>query len=81
MALGRKSWSISNRLEASVWAELAGAKPWWLGREVLIVGSANVAELYDRALRTLGVLPRIVPAADAVLAGLSAAHRLIKETA
>ncbi|WP_181952894.1 2-dehydro-3-deoxygalactonokinase [Falsirhodobacter xinxiangensis] len=61
-------------------AELAAAKPWWLGREVLIVGSGKVSALYDRGLRSLGVAPKLISGTDAVLAGLSAAYRIVKET-
>lgn len=60
-------------------AELAAAKPWWLGRDVLIVGSDAVAALYLRGLGALGVSPRSLSGTDAVLAGLAAAHRLVKE--
>lgn len=61
-------------------AELAAAKPWWLGREVLIVGSDKVSALYDRGLRALGITPKLISGTDAVLAGLSAAYRMTKET-
>ena len=53
--------------------ELAAAKPYWLGQEVVIVGTSRLAALYARALRAQGV-PVTEAAAEAVtLAGL---HRL-----
>lgn len=54
--------------------ELAASKPFWLGQEVAIVGSEALANSYARALLTQGASPRLVPATDATLAGLSAAR-------
>ncbi|MGZ9812170.1 2-dehydro-3-deoxygalactonokinase [Pseudoroseicyclus sp. H15] len=56
-------------------AELAAAKPWWLGREVAVIGEGALTRLYARALEA-----QAVPAAQAngeamVLAGLIAAKR------
>ena len=59
-------------------AELAAAKPWWLGRDVVIVGEGGLAALYARALAAQGVPARQVPAQDATLAGLKRARSLME---
>lgn len=56
--------------------ELAAAKPWWLGRDVVIVGDDALGGLYARALAAQGVAARQVSATDAVLAGLARARAL-----
>lgn len=63
---------------ALIGAELAAAKPWWLGRPVLVVGDGPMAGLYARALRHVGLTPPVVSGVDAGLAGLIAAWRKIK---
>lgn len=60
---------------ALIGAELAAAKPWWLGRAVLLVGDGAMPDLYLRALRQAGLTPPVVSGADAGLAGLVAAWR------
>lgn len=63
-------------------AELAAAKPWWLGREVVLIGDGKLAALYARALTAQGLAPRSADATATVLAGLSAARKADKgETA
>lgn len=57
-------------------AELAAAKPWWLGRDVVVVGEGTLAARYARALAAQGVPARRVPADDATLAGLKRARAL-----
>ena len=56
--------------------ELAAAKPWWLGRDVVIVGEGHLGGLYARALAAQGVPARQVVAEDATLAGLNRARAL-----
>ena len=58
-------------------AEIAATRPWWLGREVAIVGEGTLARLYESALRTQGVPARTRDAADLTLRGLIAAHAAI----
>lgn len=58
-------------------SELAAARPWWLGRDVTIVGSGAVASAYTRALAAQGVVARLTCAETAVLAGLSHARTLV----
>ena len=52
--------------------ELAAARPWWLGRDVVICGSDKTAPVYRTALESQGIRTTIVPAAEATLAGLAA---------
>ena len=62
-------------------AEIAATKPWWLGREVAIVGEGTLARLYESALKAEGVAARARDAEDLTLRGLKAAHAAIGETA
>jgi 2-dehydro-3-deoxygalactonokinase len=57
-------------------AELAATRPWWLGRDAVIVGAETPARAYAAALRAQGVDPRLLPAEATVLAGLSAAREM-----
>jgi 2-dehydro-3-deoxygalactonokinase len=59
--------------------ELAGAKAYWLGQPVLIVGAAKLSALYARALAAQGVSARQLPANETVLAGLAAARARMLE--
>lgn len=52
-------------------AELAAARPYWLGQAVLIVGSDGISASYGRALQGLGVEARLIKGGEAVLAGLA----------
>ncbi len=59
-------------------AELAGAKPYWLGQQIAVIGAGPLAALYVRALE-LQAAPATQVKADAItLAGLAAAYRQIK---
>jgi len=49
--------------------EIAGAKSWWLGMEVALLGPAPLAGLYARALAAQGVEARQHDAEPALLAG------------
>jgi 2-dehydro-3-deoxygalactonokinase len=58
-------------------AELAGARPWWLGREVAVIGAPRLAAAYRAAL-TLGAIDApVLDATEMTLAGLTAAHARI----
>ena len=57
-------------------AELAAARPWWLGRDVVIAGDGALAGRYAGALATAGVPARQVPVDDATLAGLKRARAI-----
>lgn len=59
-------------------AELAGAKPYWLGQQIAVVGAGPLSALYVRALE-LQAAPATQVKADAItLAGLAAAYRRLK---
>lgn len=53
--------------------ELAGAKPYWLGQEVALIGQADAMALYARALADQGAQVTQYDATSATLAGLGAA--------
>jgi 2-dehydro-3-deoxygalactonokinase len=52
-------------------AELAAARPYWLGQDVLVIGAEEVSGAYRAALALQGVTAGTVPGRDAVLAGLA----------
>ena len=58
-------------------AELAAARPWWLGRDVVVVGDAP-ADAYARALAGQGVQAARMGADTATLAGLAVARGLLR---
>lgn len=60
-------------------AELAGAKPYWLGQQVAVLGAGPLSKLYVDALATQSVQATQVQGERATLAGLTAAYRQIKE--
>ena len=57
-----------------VGAELAGARPYWLGRDVVLIGTAALAEAYRAALALGGLAARVADATDMTRAGLAAAR-------
>ena len=60
-------------------AELAAARPYWLGARVVWVGSPALTALYARALAAMGAPSQTLPAKDCTIAGLArAAGRLMK---
>ena len=61
--------------------ELAGAKPYWLGQDITLVGDGELTELYSAALGQMGLVPRKVSAETAVLSGLTVANRALFEQA
>ncbi|MXU64102.1 2-dehydro-3-deoxygalactonokinase [Oceanomicrobium pacificus] len=54
-------------------AELAAARPYWLGQEVVLIGAGRLAEIYRAALGHAGLDARIADGAEMALAGLRAA--------
>jgi len=60
-------------------SELAGAKPYWLGQQVAVLGAGALSKLYVDALATQSVQASQVQGERATLAGLTAAYRQIKE--
>lgn len=59
--------------------ELAAARPYWLGRDVVIVGESGIAAAYGAALAGQGAAVRAVRAEAMTLAGLSAARARLGE--
>ncbi|MCT8158905.1 2-dehydro-3-deoxygalactonokinase [Pseudoruegeria sp. SHC-113] len=60
-------------------AELAGAKPYWLGRQIALIGAPALTSLYETALAAQGVIALCEDAASMTLAGLAAARDSLKE--
>lgn len=60
-------------------AELAGARPYWLGQNIVVIGDATLSTLYATALETQAALSRIADATQSTLAGLNAARILTKD--
>ena len=56
-------------------AELAAARPYWLGQPVAIVGAVGMSNAYARALAAQGVGAQMLSATECTLAGLSALAR------
>jgi 2-dehydro-3-deoxygalactonokinase len=57
--------------------ELAGARAWWLGREVILLGAPELAETYAAALLHCGLSPEILDDTNLTLDGLRAAHKAL----
>ena len=58
-------------------AELAGAKPYWLGQNVVILGNNNLSKIYKTALEAQGIFAQEVDATECTLNGLARAFSLI----
>ncbi|MCZ0962290.1 2-dehydro-3-deoxygalactonokinase [Paracoccus benzoatiresistens] len=56
-------------------AELAAARPWWLGQSVTVIGAGWLADRYAEALVTQGVNPARADPTRALLDGFRAARR------
>ena len=54
--------------------ELAAAKPYWLGQNVILVGAQSLSDTYARALALQGVTSRQLPVAACTVAGLARAQ-------
>jgi 2-dehydro-3-deoxygalactonokinase len=63
-----------------VGAELAGARPYWLGREVAVAGAPALAALYAAALASQGVAVRTLDADPLTRQGLARAWAALRET-
>ena len=61
-------------------AELAGAKPYWLGQNIILVGASALAASYARALAAQGVTAQSLDATACTLAGLTALQTRIGQT-
>ncbi len=60
-------------------AELAAARPYWLGQQIAVLGNGANVRLYIAALATQSVAAMRVDGERATLAGLTAAWRRIKD--
>ena len=60
-----------------VGAELAAAKPYWLGQNVAIIGADAVSMPYAAGLAAQGVTAKRADPTDMTLAGIKAAHSLL----
>ena len=58
-------------------AELAGAKPYWLGQNVVILGNNNLSKIYKIALEGQGIFAQQIDATECTLNGLAQAFSLI----
>lgn len=62
-------------------AELAAARPYWLGQQVAVVGAGGLTRAYVAALSEQGVSATEADGARMTRAGLTAAYRRLGETA
>ena len=60
-------------------AELAAARPYWLGQRVALIGNATLSAHYTPARGLQGVAAESADATEVTLAGLRAAYEQIKE--
>ena len=61
-------------------AELAAARPYWLGLPVAVIGSGEQPKAYMRALVRQGLSPTLTDADEMTRAGLIRARAILKET-
>lgn len=61
-------------------AELAAAKPYWLGQNLAILGMGTLARAYQGALALQGATAMLVDSERATIAGLTTAYRSLKAT-
>lgn len=60
-------------------AELAAAKPYWLGQMVALIGADGLTDLYATALKSQGITAQRTAPTDMTLAGLKSARASILE--
>ena len=61
--------------------ELAAARPYWLGQNVVVLGASTLAGVYATAMAAQEVPARRLDAQELTLAGLCAAHATLEEHA
>ncbi len=64
-----------------VGAELAGARPYWLGQNLAVIGADRLVDLYATALAAQGLSPLRADGRVMTLAGLAVARAHLKEHA
>jgi len=60
--------------------ELAATKPYWLGQNIALIGTADLNRLYAAAMAAQGLTPVSQTGDDLTLAGLTAAYETLKDT-
>lgn len=60
-------------------AELAAARPYWLGQRIVLIGAPKLSEHYVAALALQGAVTETADATPTTLAGLTAAYARLKE--
>ncbi len=59
--------------------ELAAARPYWLGQNVVIVGAGRLAGIYEHALISQGAEPKQLDTTDITIAGLRLARASLEK--
>ncbi|MDP5217184.1 2-dehydro-3-deoxygalactonokinase [Ruegeria sp. 2205SS24-7] len=59
-------------------AELAAARPYWLGQQIALIGASGMSEIYAKALELQGVPATVADGQHMTLAGLNAARKLLE---
>ncbi len=59
-------------------AELAAAKPYWLGQQIAVIGATGLSQLYVQALAAQHAPTNLVKGDAITIAGLTAAYRRLK---
>ncbi|KIC37086.1 2-keto-3-deoxy-galactonokinase [Ruegeria sp. ANG-R] len=62
-------------------AELAAARPYWLGQQLAVIGSEGLTKAYAAALQQQGAFVETADATTTTLAGLAQARTLTRQTA
>ncbi len=73
-------WATARASGLLIGAELAHARPYWLGMPVGVIGAAGISARYAGALRAQGVAPVVTRGETCTLAGLARARTFWKET-
>ncbi|MEO1705877.1 MAG: 2-dehydro-3-deoxygalactonokinase, partial [Pseudomonadota bacterium] len=61
-------------------AELAAARPYWLGQQVAVIGASAISRIYGAALADQGVPATIADGPRMTLAGLTAAYKELRKS-
>ena len=62
-------------------AELAAARPYWLGQSITVIGAGGIAKLYADSMTAQGAPAKIADGDTMTLAGLTAAYNRLTEPA
>lgn len=77
---GLDTASVRARLSGLlIGSELAAARPYWLGQDVVILGESHLAQNYRAALTSQGAMARLTPSGPTTLAGLASAYISLKD--